>query len=285
MNPKIILLYDEYTHKPLSRKDFLAELIKLSGSVAAAMSILPSLEGNYSIQQTLEFQEEIIIEKVEWNAPSGKMRGYMAKPVAEKKHPAVIIIHENRGLNPHIEDVTRRAAMAGFLALAPDALSLSGGTPDDADAARTQIGALDSSTNLSNFISAVDYLAGRSDSSGAVGCAGFCWGGYMANQLAVHVPELKAAVAFYGRQAAISDVPKIKAALQLHYAETDERINAGIAEYENALKASEVAYELYMYPGVGHAFHNDTSAARYNPEAAKLAWSRTIAFLEKYLIQ
>ncbi|HSK13549.1 MAG TPA: dienelactone hydrolase family protein, partial [Phnomibacter sp.] len=189
----------------------------------------------------------------------------------------------NRGLNPHIEDVVRRAAKAGFLALGPDALSLLGGTPENADEARALFAQLNAAQNTANFVAAVPWLQGRPDCSGNVGCVGFCWGGAMANQMAVHAPSLKAAVPFYGRQAAIEDVPKIKAALQLHYAETDTRINEGIPAYEEALKAAGVRYELYLYKGVDHAFHNDTSAARYNEAAAKLAWQRTIDFLKKHL--
>jgi carboxymethylenebutenolidase len=283
INSEIIRLYDEYTHKPLTRKHFITELIRLTGSMAAAMSILPSLEANYSEYGTSVSTDGLITERVEWDVPHGKMKGYLSRPEADKKYPGVIIIHENRGLNPHIEDVTRRAAHAGFLALAPDALSLTGGTPEDADVARQQIGALDANINLSNFIHAVKYLAERKDCSGKTGCIGFCWGGYMANQLAVHSSDLNAAIAFYGRQAAASDVSDIKAAIQLHYAETDERVNAGIDVYVNALKEHQKTFEMYMYPEVGHAFHNDTSAARYNAEAASLAWGRTISFLEKHL--
>lgn len=283
ISSEIIRLYDEYTHKPLTRKHFITELIRLTGSMAAAMSILPTLESNYEGLSTPASTNGLIEERVEWDVPNGKMKGYLTRPEVHKKYPGVIIIHENRGLNPHIEDVTRRAALAGFIALAPDALSLTGGTPDDADVARQEISGLDANINLSNFINAIKYLSERTDCSGKTGCIGFCWGGYMANQLAVHSPDLDAAVAFYGRQAAASDVAGIKAAIQLHYAETDERVNAGIDVYVNALKEHQKNYEMYMYGGVGHAFHNDTSAARYNEEAATLAWKRTISFLDKHL--
>jgi carboxymethylenebutenolidase len=211
------------------------------------------------------------------------MKGYIARPKKEAKYPAVVIIHENRGLNPHIEDVARRAAKAGYLALAPDALSLLGGTPPNEDDARALFQKLDSNQNTTNFAKAFAYLPTRKDCNGKMGCVGFCWGGGLANQLAVHVPELKAAVAFYGSQPNAADVPKIKAALQLHYASLDERIDAGIPAYEAALKENKIVYELYMYEGVNHAFHNDTSAARYNEAAAKLAWQRTLDFWGKYL--
>jgi len=211
------------------------------------------------------------------------VKAYVARPKAEGKYGTVIVIHENRGLNPHIEDVTRRAANAGFLALAPDALSSQGGTPSNEDSARDMIGKLDAQQNLQNFVKAFDYLGNRKDSNGKFGCVGFCWGGGIANQLAVSMPNLKAAVAFYGRQPDAADVPKIKAAVQLHYGSLDDRINAGIPAYEEALKKSGVKYELYMYEGANHAFHNDTAPTRYNEAAAKLAWQRTIDFWTKYL--
>jgi carboxymethylenebutenolidase len=283
MNQEIIELYDEYTHKPLPRALFLKRLALLTGSTAAATAVLPLLENNYAYAQTRENDGDLVTERVTWKVAGGEMKGYLARPAKPGKYPAVVVIHENRGLNPHIEDVVRRAAKAGYLALGPDALSLLGGTPADADEARGMFAKLDAAQNTANFVAAVPFLINRVDCTGKVGCVGFCWGGAMANQMAVHTPELKAAVAFYGRQAAAEDVPKIKAALQLHYAETDERINAGIAAYEEALKSSGINYELYMYKGVDHAFHNDTSTARYNEAAAKLAWERTLQFFGKHL--
>ncbi|MFN5136468.1 MAG: dienelactone hydrolase family protein, partial [Chitinophagaceae bacterium] len=199
------------------------------------------------------------------------------------KYGTVVVIHENRGLNTHIEDVARRAAQAGFLAIAPNALAPLGGTPAVEDDARTLFTKLNQDETKQNFINVFTYLKTRNDSNGKYGCVGFCWGGGMSNTLAVNVPGLKAAVAFYGRQAAAGDVPKIKAAIQLHYASLDERINAGIAAYEEALKVNNIKYELYVYEGVNHAFHNDTAGQRYNADAAKLAWSRTIEFFNKHL--
>jgi carboxymethylenebutenolidase len=204
------------------------------------------------------------------------MKGYLAKPKQKGKYGTVVVIHENRGLNPHIEDVTRRVALAGFLAIAPDALSPLGGTPTNEDEARNMFGKLDTQKNLNNFIKAFDYAKSLDDTNGKTGCVGFCWGGAMANQLAVNMPDLKAAVAFYGRQPDAADVPKIKAALQLHYGALDERINAGIPAFEEALKKAGAKYELYIYEGANHAFHNDTAPTRYNAAAAKLAWERTI---------
>ena len=211
------------------------------------------------------------------------MAAYIARPKADKKYPAIIIIHENRGLNAHIEDVARRAAKEGYLAVAPNALSAIGAVPGNEDEARQKFQELKAENNLQNFINAFSYLGVRKDYNGNAGCVGFCWGGAMANNLAVKIPGLKAAVAFYGRQPAAEEVPNIKAAVQLHYAGLDERVNAGIAAYEEALKKNGTRYELYMYEGVNHAFHNDTAPNRYNEAAARLAWQRTIAFFKKYV--
>lgn len=282
MDQKIINLYDEYTHKPLSRQEFLKRLAILAGGTAAAMTILPMLELNYAAAATVR-EEDLFTERITYPGINGDMQAYVARPKKEGKYAAVVVIHENRGLNAHIEDVTRRAAKAGYLAIAPNALSPLGGTPANEDEARTLFTKLKAEENLQNFIKVFDYLPGRKDTNGHFGCVGFCWGGGMANDLAVNVSALKAAVAFYGRQPAAADVPKIKAAVQLHYGGLDERINAGIPAYEEALKKAKINYELYVYEGVNHAFHNDTSAARYNEAAAKLAWQRTLDFFGKYL--
>lgn len=285
MDQKIINLFDEYTHKPLKREEFLNRLVKMTGSTAAAMAVLPLLEVNYAKAQTvLPDDKRLKSEYVTYPAEGeGNMRLYVVRPAKKKKYAAVMVIHENRGLNPHIEDVTRRMALEGFLAFAPDALAPLGGTPTDADKAREMFQKLDTQKNLKNFTNAFDVIKSRKDCSEKLGVIGFCWGGGMANLMAVHVPDLKAACPFYGRQADVADVPKIKAALQLHYAGQDERINAGIPAYEEALKKSGVAYELYMYEGAQHAFHNDTAPTRYNKEAAELAWQRTITFLKQKL--
>ena len=285
MDQKIINLFDEYTHKPLKREEFLNRLVKMTGSTAAAMAVLPLLEVNYAKAQTvLPDDKRLKSEYVTYPAEGeGNMRLYVVRPAKKKKYAAVMVIHENRGLNPHIEDVTRRMALEGFLAFAPDALAPLGGTPTDADKAREMFQKLDTQKNLKNFTNAFDVIKSRKDCSGKLGVIGFCWGGGMANLMAVHVPDLKAACPFYGRQADVADVPKIKAALQLHYAGQDERINAGIPAYEEALKKSGIAYELYTYEGAQHAFHNDTAPTRYNKEAAELAWQRTITFLKQKL--
>ncbi len=283
MNQEIINLYDEYTHKPLSRGEFLKRLAILTGSTAAAMAILPMIEVNQA-HAAVTKADDLFTETITYTGVPNNMSAYVARPKADKKYGAVIVIHENRGLNAHIEDVTRRAANAGYLAIAPNALSALGVLPANEDEARAKFGELKAENNLQNFINAFDYLKTRKDFNGNVGCVGFCWGGAMSNNLAVNVPSLKAAVAFYGRQPAAADVSKIKAAVQLHYGGLDERVNAGIPAYEEALKQNNITYELYNYEGVNHAFHNDTAPARYNEAAAKLAWQRSMDFFKKHLL-
>ncbi len=282
MDQQIINLYDEYTHKPLTRHEFLKRLALLAGGTAAAMTLLPLLEVNYANAATTD-PEDLFTEKITYPGINGDMQAYVARPKEMKPYAAVVVIHENRGLNAHIEDVTRRAAKAGYLAIAPNALSPLGGTPENEDEARTKFQQLKAEDSLQNFIKVFDYLGTRKDCNGKFGCVGFCWGGAMANNLAVHVPSLKAAVPFYGRQPAAEDVSKIKAAIQLHYGGLDERVNAGIPAYEEALKKNNIAYELYIYEGANHAFHNDTAPTRYNKEVAELAWSRTLSFFDKHL--
>ena len=282
MDQRIINLYDEYTHKPLSRNEFLRKLAILTGSTAAALAILPMIEVN-NANAAVTNDEDLFTERIIYPGINGDMQAYIARPKKEMKYPAVVVIHENRGLNAHIEDVARRAASAGYLAIAPNALSSLGGTPANEDEARTKFQELKAEDNLQNFIKVFPYLQTRKDANGNFGCVGFCWGGAMANSLAVNVPSLKAAVAFYGRQAEAADVPKIKAAIQLHYGGLDERVNAGIPAYEEALKKNNIPYELYIYDGANHAFHNDTAPTRYNEAAAKLAWQRTMDFFKKHL--
>jgi carboxymethylenebutenolidase len=282
MDQRIINLFDEYTHKPLDRKEFIKQLVVLTGSTAAAMTILPLLEVNYAKGAIVsEHDDEIITEDITYPGADGLVKGYLAKPKGKGKYGTVVVIHENRGLNPHIQDVTRRVAKAGYIALAPDALSASGGTPANEDEARTLIGKLDPATNLSNFIKALDYLRNYKNSNKKTGVVGFCWGGGLTNQLVVHDPNLNVAVAFYGKQPDAAEVKNIKAFVQLHYGGLDERINAGIPAYEEALKAAGIKYQLYIYPDVQHSFHNDTAPTRYNEAAARLAWERTLlAFKE-----
>ncbi len=285
MNQDIIRLYDEYTHAPLPRRIFLERLTKLAGSSAAAAALLPVLENNYAHAAMIaETDPRIEVEKVSWDAGGEKVNGYLAKPKGRTKLGGVIVIHENRGLNPHIQDVARRMAAEGFLALAPDMLSSMGGTPADEDAARDMIAKLDREKTIAGLVAAVPYLAKRPEAAGKVGCVGFCWGGAMANMMAVRSPELAAAVAYYGSQPTAADVAKIKARVMLHYAGLDERINAGIPAYEGALKKAGVQYQVFVYDGVNHAFNNDTNTARYDAAAAKLAWERTVAFLKQNLM-
>ncbi len=282
MDQRIINLYDEYTHAPLSRNEFIRRLALLTGGLAAALTILPLIEVNASAAN-ITTQDDLFTERVSFAGVPGDMQAYIARPKEEKKYPAIIIIHENRGLNAHIEDVARRAAKEGFLAIAPNALAAIGANPANEDEARTKFQELKAENNLQNFINAYNYLSTRKDCNGNAGCVGFCWGGAMSNSLAVKLPSLKAAVAFYGRQPAAEEVSQIKAAVQLHYGSLDERVNAGIPAYEEALKKNKIPYELYMYEGANHAFHNDTAPTRYNEEAAKLAWKRTVEFFTKYV--
>jgi carboxymethylenebutenolidase len=283
MDQNIINLYDEYTHKPLSRQEFLHRLALIAGGTAAALSLLPLLESNYASAATVK-EDDLFTERITYPGNNTNiMQAYVARPKEMKPYAAVVVIHENRGLNAHIEDVTRRAAKAGYLAIAPNALSVIGGTPANEDDARAAFSKLDAADTLQNFVKVFDYLKTRKDANGKFGCVGFCWGGAMANKLAVSVPDLKAAVAFYGRQPDAADVPKIKAAVQLHYGGLDQGVNAGIPAYEEALKKVGVHYELYIYENANHAFHNDTAPTRYNKEAAELAWQRTIKFFGEHL--
>lgn len=283
MDQRIINLYDEYIHSStITRGEFLKRVTFITGSLALTQTVLSQIENDYTKPGKVS-AEDLFTEYVNYPGVPNQMKAYIARPKEEKKYAAVIVIHENRGLNAHIEDVARRAATAGYLAIAPNALSALGKEFANEDEARAGFRDLKNEDNLSNFVGAFNYLNTRKDCNGKAGCVGFCWGGAMANNLAVSIPELKAAVAFYGRQPAAADVAKIKAAVQLHYGSLDQGVNAGIPAYEEALKANNITYELYMYEGANHAFHNDTSVARYNEQAAKLAWQRTLDFYSKYL--
>ncbi len=277
--------YDEYTHLTLDRRGFMDRLAKLAGSGAAAAAILPLIAANKA-QAAMVAADDPRVRgaEVPWPGSSGEMKGYLAMPADKAgKLPAVLVIHENRGLNEHIRDVARRVALEGFVVLAPDFLSPLGGTPGDEDKARELFGQLTPEQATADAAATVTFLKNHAEATGAVGAIGFCWGGGLANRTAVAAPDLKAAVAYYGPQPKAEDVPAIRAALLLHYAGLDERINAGIKAYEDALKANGKDYTIHMYDGANHAFNNDTSAARYNEAAAKLAWERTIAFLKQKL--
>lgn len=229
-----------------------------------------------------EKDTRLAVKDIEFTGETGKIMAHLAKPRQDKKVPSVVVIHENRGLNPHTKDIARRFAIEGFLAIAPNALSPLGGTPDDVDEARTLMRQLDNEKTIKNFVAAVEYLKTHPQSTGKVGVTGFCWGGGMTNQVAVNSREVQAAVPFYGRQPTPDEVPKIKASLLIHYAEDDERINEGIPEFERALKKASIEYIIHMYEGAKHAFFNDTSP-RYHKEASKLAWKRTISFFNEKL--
>lgn len=281
----MIEAYDEYTHLTLDRRGFMQRLTALAGSGAAAAAIMPMLAANQANAAMVEETDaRLDVSDVTYPGAAGEMKGYLAIPKdAAGKLPAVIVIHENRGLNPHIRDVARRMALEGFVALAPDFLSPNGGTPANEDEARAMFQTLDMANATANGEATRAFLAGHEKTNGKVGAIGFCWGGGMVNRMAVASPELGAGVAYYGSQAPADQVPSIKAPLMLHYAGLDERINAGIDAYKAALDANSKTYELHMYDGVNHAFNNDTSSARYDKAAADLAWARTVEFLKKNL--
>lgn len=285
MENRISSLYDDYWKGHTSRRDFLKKLAMITGSAAAASALLPVLEDNQAVASAAKKQKEIsvVAEFIKYPAATGEMRALIARPEKGKKFPAVIVIHENRGLVPHIQEVTKRMAKEGFLALAPDALSPVGGTPDDVSNVGELFKKLNSDETTKNFVAAVKYLETHPNSNGKVGCTGFCWGGAMTNQVAVNSPELDAAAPYYGRQPSAEDVARIKAPVMAHYAENDAGINAGIAAFEEALKKNNKEYQIFSYPGTGHGFNNDTNATRYNAEAAKLAWDRTVGFFREKL--
>jgi carboxymethylenebutenolidase len=281
----MINAYDEYTHLTLDRRGFMEKLTRLAGSGAAAAAILPLIAANPARAAIVaEDDARLKAADVTYPGASGEMKGYLVHPAEQNgKLPAVIVIHENRGLNPHIRDVARRVALEGFVALAPDLLSPLGGTPADEDKARDMIGKLDPAKTIADEVATLKFLATHELSTGKVGVVGFCWGGGAANDLAVASPDLKAAVAYYGRQPKAEDAAKIEAPLLLHYAGLDDRTNAGIDAFKKALDAAGKEYTVYIYEGANHAFNNDTSEARYNKPAAELAWGRTIAFFKEKL--
>lgn len=285
MQQAIIDLYDDFTHSRIDRRSFLKRLALLAGSAAAAEALLPLLASSKA-HAALVAADDARLEtsRVTYPGPKGELKGYLARPKGAGKNPAVVVIHENRGLTPHIEDVTRRLALEGFLALGADLLAPLGGTPSDEDAARELIGKLDAAETTANLVATLQYLAKHPQGNGKAGAVGFCWGGLQVGNLAVAAPpELSAGVAYYGRQPKSEEVARIKAPLLLHYAGNDQRVNEGIPAFEAALKEGGKTYSLHLYPEVQHAFNNDTSEARYNKEAADLAWSRTVAFFKEHL--
>jgi carboxymethylenebutenolidase len=283
MSQEISDFYDGARGPEMDRREFLAKLAAVAGGTAAAVTILPAFEGGiYSAQMVAKDDPRLETEYVEYDGPAGKVRAYVARPKGAKKLPGVVIVHENRGLNAWVEDIARRVALEGFRAIAPDGLSPVGGTPADPAKAPELIYKLDPASNTKNYLAAVEYLKTGPQATGKVACMGFCWGGGVTNQVAVNAPGLAAAVPFYGMQPAAEDVPRIKAAMLIHYAGDDQRIDAGIPAFEEALKKAGVDFKIYIYPGAKHAFMNDTGA-NYNKEAAELAWKRTVAFLKEEL--
>lgn len=285
MRQEIIDQYDEYTHEHLDRRKFMRRLAALGGGTAAAAALLKMLEADTAKAAIVPADDaRLAAERVTFAGGGGEMRGYFVRPKnASGALPGIVVIHENRGLNPHIEDVARRAALAGFVALAPDFLSPLGGTLADQDTARQMIRRLDRSQTVQNAVAAVAHLKTHPATTGRIGVVGFCWGGWLTNQVAVNSPDAAAASPFYGRQPTAADVAKIKVPLLLHYAGLDNRVNAGIGDFEHALKANKTQYTIHTYGGVNHAFHNDTAVARYDKKAAELAWSRTIEFFDRHL--
>ena len=286
-SPEVLGLFDQFVHGQISRRDFLNRAGKLAVAGASAAVLLQSLSPNFAEAKQIDENDVRIQAKyVEYPSPNGygKLRGYLVYPAkVTTKLATVLVVHENRGLNPHIEDIARRLAIDGFIAFAPDALFPLGGYPGDEDKARELFQKLDQTKTREDFIAAVDVLKNLPDGNGKVGVVGFCYGGGIANFLATRLPDLAAAVPFYGGQPSEEDAAKIKAPLQLHYAGKDDRINAGWPKYEAALKAAKVDYQAYIYPEVQHGFNNDTTP-RYDAAAVKLAWNRTVSFFRQHVV-
>ena len=283
---ELLDLFHEYQHGDISRRNFLDRAAKFAVGGLTVATIFESLRPNYAWAQQVPPDDKRIkvgYETVQSPEGNGSIKGYLARPAKSGKLPVVLVIHENRGLNPYIEDVARRLALANFVAFAPDGLTSVGGYPGSDEKGAEAFRKVDGKKMTEDFVAAATWLKKRSDSTGKLGAVGFCFGGGMVNQLAVRLgADLNAGVAFYGRQAAIADVPKISAPLLLQYAGNDQRINEGIAAYEEALKANNKVYQVHMYEGKQHGFHNDTTP-RYDEEAAKLAWTRTLDFFKKHL--
>lgn len=284
-DPELLILFDAYVHGAIDRRGFLERARKFAvGGMTAAM-LLDALNPKFAeAQQVAPDDKRLDTSHVEYPSPqgNGKMRGYLVRPKNAGKLPSILVVHENRGLNPHIEDVARRIALENYMAFAPDALFPVGGYPGDEDKARELFRTLDQTKTREDFVAAANYLRTRPDSNGRLGAVGFCYGGGIVNMLATRVPELLAGVPFYGGPAPIEDVPKIKAALMLQFAENDERVNAAWPEYKAALDKAGVRYEAHVYPGTQHGFNNDTTP-RYDEKAAALAWQRTLEFFDKHV--
>lgn len=284
MNQTIIDLYDRFTHGEVSRRDFMDRLTRLAGSSTAAAALMPLLTNDYARAETVPANDPRLAgTDAAYPALGGEVRGYMVHPKAGSKWPAVIVIHENRGLNPHIRDVARRIALEGFVAFAPDMLSPLGGTPSDEDKARDMFPQLKAEETTARLVALVGFLQAHPLSTGSVGAVGFCWGGGMVQRLAIASPELKAAVPYYGAPPDVSQVKSVRTSLLLQYAGLDTPITSRGPAFAEAMRKAGAEVEMHVYEGANHAFNNDTNAARYNKEAAELAWGRTIAFLKKHL--
>jgi len=283
MEQRIIDLYDSFTHGLIDRRSFLDRLAKIVGSTAAASALLPLLRNDYAKAETIPANDpRLVAETASYDSPSGKFSGYLVRPKEKGKRPAVLVIPENRGLNPHIKDVARRLATEGYLAFAVDLLTPLGGTPDDEEKAAQLFSKINRNDPAPN-VAAVSFLKKHPESSGKAGAVGFCAGGEMVNQLATASPEVDAVVAYYGRAPSMDKVPNIKAPLLEHYAENDQGVNATAPAFKEALEKNNKKFTAYTYPGTQHAFNNDTSKARYNKEQAGIAWDRTLAFLKENL--
>ncbi len=284
--PELLELYDFYAHGKITKREFLDRASKLTVGGMTAVAILSAMSPNYALAQQVPASDpDITVEYIAYPSPKGhgEVRGYLTRPAsASGKLPAVVVVHENRGLNPYIEDVARRVAKAGYIALAPDGLTSVGGYPGNDDKGRELQQQVNPEKLMNDFFAAIEFLMAHEATTGKVGITGFCYGGGVSNAAAVAYPELACAVPFYGRQPAAADVARIKAPVLLHYAELDTRINEGWPGYEAALKAAGVTYEAHIYPGVNHGFHNDTTP-RYDEAAAKLAWQRTLDWFAKHL--
>jgi carboxymethylenebutenolidase len=284
MDRRIIDLYDEFTHRHFDRRLFLEQVTKLVGSSAVAVALMTAIRSDYALAETIAANDaRLQANRVVMPGASGDVTAYLARPQGDAKLPGVVVVHQNRGLNPHIEDVTRRVALEGYVAIGVDCMSVLGGTPADEDKAMQDFAKLTPDIALGELLQSVAYLKGRSDVNGKLGTVGFCWGGGMVNRLAVASPDISAAIAFYGTPPALDQVDKIKAAMLLNYAGLDERVTGTRPKYEEALKAARVDYTIYVYPDVNHGFFDDTGGARYSPIAAALAWQRAKAFLAEHL--
>jgi carboxymethylenebutenolidase len=285
-DPELLILFDAYVHGAVDRRGFLDKARKYAVGGMTATMLLDALNPKFAEAQKVSPDDKrLATSRVDYPSPEGygKMQGYLVRPAGTSaKLPSILVVHENRGLNPHIEDIARRLALEGYMAFAPDALFPVGGYPGDEDKARELFRTLDQAKSREDFVAAANYLRTRPDSNGRLGAVGFCYGGAIVNMLATRVPELLAGVPFYGGPAPAEGVGKIKAALLLQFAENDERVNAGWTTYEPLLKAAKVPYEAHIYPGTQHGFNNDTTP-RYDEKAAALAWERTTAFFAKHL--